>query len=320
MLKSLAKVNTFFIIIFLLSSNASYAQRGNDADIEVYITNYKTIAVQKMREFKIPASITLAQGILESGIGNSVLARKANNHFGIKCHGNWKGKKYYQDDDHKNECFRKYNSPEESFMDHSLFLTKRHRYARLFKLDITDYKAWAYGLKKSGYATNPKYPELLIRIIEENYLYYLDRDIEPMIVKQNHHPIPVNGSSYPSKKSYRFVEFGPNEREIYENNGLKFIYAKKGDTFSGIAKDFNIYTWQVYTYNDLKKSKKLKEGQIIYLEKKKNKAKQPFHIVKAGESMHYIAQLYGVKLKKLLKTNNMTSSMYPYMDQKIKLQ
>jgi LysM repeat protein len=320
MLKSLAKVNTFFIIIFLLSSNASYAQRGNDVDIEEYITKYKAIAIQKMREFKIPASITLAQGILESGIGNSVLARKANNHFGIKCHGNWKGKKYYQDDDHKHECFRKYKSPEESFRDHSFFLTKRHRYARLFKLDITDYKAWAYGLKEAGYATNPKYPELLIRIIEENYLYYLDRDIEPMIVKQNHHPIPVNGSSYPSKKSYRFVEFGPNEREIYENNGIKFIYAKKGDTFSGIAKDFNIYTWQVYTYNDLKKSNKLKEGQIIYLEKKKNKSKQPFHIVKAGESMHYIAQLYGVKLKKLLKTNNMTSSMYPYMDQKIKLQ
>jgi len=141
---------------------------------EEYIEKYKDVAIKKMKEYHIPASITLAQGILESGSGNSRLARKANNHFGIKCHKDWNGKKFYMDDDERHECFRKYHNPAESYRDHSLFLTQKGRYAFLFDYDITDYKSWAYGLKKAGYATNPKYPKLLIGIIERYNLSQYD--------------------------------------------------------------------------------------------------------------------------------------------------
>jgi len=142
--------------------------------VEEYIDKYQDLAISEMKKHRIPASIKMAQAILESGSGNSELAVKANNHFGIKCHKGWTGKTYHKDDDEKDECFRKYKSPEDSYRDHSHFLTSRDRYKSLFDLEITDYKGWAYGLKQAGYATNPRYPELLIRIIEVNGLTRLD--------------------------------------------------------------------------------------------------------------------------------------------------
>lgn len=309
--------------IILLSSSAPslFAQK---ISYEEYINTYKDIAIRKMYEYKIPASITLAQGILESGSGNSDLARKANNHFGIKCHKGWTGKTYIMDDDEKDECFRKYKSPEESYRDHSLFLTERSRYADLFKLKITDYKAWAYGLKKAGYATNPKYPQLLIKIIEENELYVYDSkkpgkatkkkdDVPKEILDQSTvllKPVKINGTFY--KK-------GPDDRNIYKNNGVKYVLAKEGDTFESIADLFNIYTFQVYKYNDLKKTDKLSEGQVIYLQRKKNKHKRKYHATKEGETMYYISQLYGVSLSKLYKRNDMHEGMQPMVGQKVKL-
>src|SRR5690554_5416321 len=163
----------FTIIFCLFISSSTIAQSAKRISRAEYISMYKDDAIREMHRSGVPASITLAQGILESGDGNSALARKANNHFGIKCHGDWKGKTYYQDDDEKDECFRKYKSVLESFRDHSEFL-KKPRYAFLFELKPTDYKGWAKGLKKAGYATNPRYPQLLIKIIEENNLHQYD--------------------------------------------------------------------------------------------------------------------------------------------------
>lgn len=311
-----------YLFILLLAFPAHLTAQGR-ITVKEYILKYKDISVEKMKEYGIPASITLAQGILESGNGNSRLARKANNHFGIKCHG-WRGRKFYQDDDAKNECFRKYRNPEESYRDHSLFLTNRSRYAALFTLNIRDYKGWAHGLKKAGYATNPRYPQLLIRIIEEHQLYLLDRGQDIAFTnnsingkKPSEVVLPV--AKHELHPSTVVKEIGPNERKIYENNGVKFIYARKGDDFEKIADDFNIYTWQVYKYNELEKDDKLLKDQVIYLEKKRNRAEKKYHVVQEGETMYYISQLYAVKLKKLYRKNNMEENMEPLTGQKLRL-
>lgn len=315
-LKSL--ILSFILPVVLFSVN-SFAQKQTT---QQYIEKYKDIATKKMKEYKIPASITLAQGILESGNGNSRLARKANNHFGIKCHKDWNGKKFRLDDDKRRECFRKYKSVEESFSDHSYFLTQRSRYLFLFKLDITDYKGWAYGLKKAGYATNPKYPQLLIKIIEENKLYKFDQTTASSIKpKKKKDKIITYDPNFilPSEEDFEAIEIGGNNRQIFTNNSVKFIFAQKDDTFYKIAQDFEIYTWQVYKYNDLKKSSKLKEGQIIYIQPKKKKGNLKFHVVKEHETMYSISQLYGIKLKQLYKKNKMPESSRPQVGQKLKL-
>ncbi len=322
------KILLAFILPAIFQQFSLYGQKISTED---YIKTYKDIAIQKMREYRIPASITLAQGILESGSGNSVLARRANNHFGIKCHS-WRGKKFYQDDDHKNECFRRYRSAEESFRDHSLFLTQRSRYATLFDLEITDYKGWSYGLKRAGYATNPKYPQLLIRIIEEYQLYAYDRGNDPIFLTKKSskratsaetnntvEPPDYMSSEYPVQPSSVIIQTGPSGRYIYSNNGIKFIYARGGDDFATIAGDFNLYSWQIYKYNDLDKKSRLYKNQVIYLEKKKRKGDKKTHRIKSGESMHTISQLYGIRLKRLYKMNNMEEGSRPKAGQILKL-
>jgi len=281
-----------------------------------YIQLYYEIAIEEMNIYHIPASITLAQGILESGNGNSSLARKANNHFGIKCHKGWNGKTYHMDDDTKNECFRKYSGPYESFKDHSIFLSTRNRYAFLFELELEDYKGWAHGLKRAGYATNPKYPKLLIKLIEEHELYNFDTQYKGQTIAYSKDNKKQISSSI---EDFEAITIGAANRQIYENNGVKFIQARKGDSFYKIAQDFNIYTWQVYNYNDLKKKNHITESQILYLGKKKNKGSQPFHIVKQGETLHDISQTYAVKLKKLYKYNSLDKNAKLFLNQKIKL-
>ena len=240
---------------------------------EAYIDLYKKIAIDKMNEYHIPASITLAQGILESGSGNSRLAKKANNHFGIKCHKGWTGKTFYMDDDAKDECFRKYNKVEDSYRDHSLFLTQRGRYTFLFEYDTKDYKSWAYGLKKAGYATNPKYPELLIRIIEKYDLAQYDSG---KIGKKRHHKKTDEPdiSDVAASVTAELMEAGKTEsgRPLFTNNGKKLILAKEGDTYYTIAKELNIYSWQLFTYNDVDKKHTIQAGELVFLEKKKRKA------------------------------------------------
>ncbi len=293
----------------------------NRITTEEYIETYKDIAIRKQKEFKIPASITLAQGILESGSGNSALARKAKNHFGIKCHKGWKGKTYTMDDDAKDECFRKYKKVEDSYRDHSKFLTQRGRYSFLFEYKITDYKKWAYGLKKAGYATNPKYPQLLISIIERYDLAKYDKMSAVKSKDKKKKKKEDIVSSTISTSQFKHIDTWDSGRKIYENNGKKLIIIEKGDTYWGLAEEFEIYSWQFRKYNDLKKNHMLKIGEIIYLQKKKRKAekKYKYHIVQKGETLHSISQDFGIRLNRLYKMNNLPKGIQVQTGTELKL-
>ncbi|OFX68686.1 MAG: hypothetical protein A2X12_05685 [Bacteroidetes bacterium GWE2_29_8] len=289
----------FISIFFILFSNILICQQNN----EEYIENYKGIAILKMKKYGIPASITLAQGIIESAAGTSKLAVNANNHFGIKCHGVWTGEKYYADDDEKDECFRKYNKPEESFNDHSEFLKTRDRYAKLFELKPTDYKGWAYGLKNAGYATNPKYPQLLIDLIEKYNLERFDKMSESDAIAFNNHN--RNNTKHSAKDREIFINDIKNKRKTLYNNKTAYIIAEKGDTPEKIAKEFDMMVWQIIKYNDMQKDEKIRQGETVYIKPKRNKGEKEYHIVANGETMRMISQTYGVKMKKLYKKNNL---------------
>jgi len=282
-----------------------------------YIDMFKHLAIQKMQDFGIPASITLAQAIVESGNGNSVLARNANNHFGIKCH-EWTGLTYRWDDDEENECFRKYATVEESFHDHSLFLTRRPRYAKLFELDITDYHAWAHGLKNAGYATNPQYAHMLIRVIEENRLYEIDQEVLRGPVPAD---IPEERFDDRIFASPAYTEFGPgpNKRTIFLNNRRLFVFARPDDTYFKVANDFNMHLAKLCRINDVDLGSHLKEGSLVFLETKRGRLRAPAHVASPGETMHDIAQQYGIRLRKLYRHNNMVIGSQPFAGQTIKL-
>lgn len=254
-----------------------------------YFDTYKDVAIDQMHQYKIPASITLAQGVLESGAGRSELALKANNHFGIKCNG-WTGRTAYHDDDERNECFRAYNSVLESYKDHSVFLTSSQRYSRLFQLKITDYKGWAKGLKACGYATSPVYATKLIDIIEVYKLYQYDTAKESG--KFRHQPAE-DGSS----------------RHIYTFNKNYYVYARRGDTFRSIAAEMDISYRKLARYNERDKNDVLEEGEVVWLQKKARKAPKSYkgklHRVESGESMYTIAQKYGIRMKNLYKMNDL---------------
>ena len=251
---------------------------------EDYIKQYRDLAVDEMKKYHIPASITLAQGLLESGAGQSTLARKSNNHFGIKCGSDWRGKTVRHNDDARGECFRAYKHPKQSYEDHSKFLAGRPRYASLFKLKITDYKGWARGLKKAGYATDPRYAQRLIDIIE---LYDLDK--------------------YDKKGGLKWMKENPNPHQPYIANGLLYMVVRAGDTWKSISKEFDISQKKLRKYNDLYKGYELQPGDILYLEKKNRKAQKEHivHVLRAGESMYLISQKYGIRLKNLYKLNKM---------------
>lgn len=268
-----------------------------------YIAAYSGIAIREMQRTGIPASIKMAQAILESGDGNSTLARRANNHFGIKCH-DWTGRRIYHDDDERNECFRRYRNPEESFRDHSEFLTGRPRYAGLFELDPYDYRAWATGLKAVGYATNPDYDRLLVRIIEENGLYMLDtgRDV-PVDAGET-----VNGDDQAGKTVSSVAN-----REILSRNRIKFIIAGDGDSYETITGKMGLMPWELARYNDIPRNSAIRPGDIIYLQPKRNRAERgkEIHIVNKGETMHSISQQYGIRLNRLLIRNFMVEGEEP---------
>ncbi|MFH1121121.1 MAG: glucosaminidase domain-containing protein [Bacteroidota bacterium] len=306
------------LLCLLLEYNPLNAQ-GPSGKISYteYIQTYKDIAILKMKEYKIPASITLAQGLLESGSGNSELALNANNHFGIKCHKEWTGMTYTMDDDEKNECFRKYASAEESYNDHSFFLTTRSRYASLFELDIRDYKGWAYGLKSAGYATNPRYAEMLIKFIEENELYLFDSEAKGLFTQKETNQKSVlherSAVEYTGTKikSFQFLEVAEGNRKIYINNNVRLIYARQGDSPQTIAHDLGLHVFLVLQYNELGKNEPIKAGQIIYIEPKKRKASSETHNFTKGETMRDVSQLYGLKLKALYKKNGLPEGHEP---------
>ena len=273
---------------------------------EDYIDKYSPIAVSHMQKHGIPASITLAQGLLESGAGQSDLTKRSNNHFGIKCHRNWSGARVYAKDDTPNDCFRKYRRAEESFEDHSQFLVQGARYRPLFRLSPTDYKGWARGLQQSGYATDKAYANKLIKLIEDYELYRFDtgmyrkstrREEEEKVASQNwkHQP--------------------------FKTHGLVYVVAVNGDTYEGIANEFGFKTKSLLKYNEVPKGFPLNEGDIVYFEKKKSRADKPYyeHVVQIGESMHSISQRYGMKVKNLYKMNRKDYEYVPEEGHVLKL-
>ena len=281
----------FISIALFLVMSASAQVRWNQA-YQQYIDQYKDIAIEQMKRYHIPASITLAQGLFESGAGRSELTRRGNNHFGIKCHG-WTGRTTYHDDDESNECFRAYDSAFESYEDHSRFLAGSARYKSLFSLKQTDYKGWARGLKAAGYATNPQYANKLIEIIQLYKLYQYDtaKDYDKFMTEHTKDHV-VNGDVHIIKA------FNKNY----------YIIVRQGDTFKSIAEEMGISYRKIAKYNERDKRDQLEEGEIIWLKKKQRKAPKDYkgrlHYVRAGESMYSIDQKYGIRLKNLYKMNH----------------
>jgi hypothetical protein len=270
-------INHFLIPILLLllilpPFSTSFAQTP-----EAYIQKYSSIAQEEMRKYGIPASITLAQGILESGSGKSKLATEANNHFGIKCHDTWNGATMYLDDDAPNECFRKYKSVEQSFEDHSLFL-KKPRYQELFGLEITDYKGWAQGLKKCGYATSPTYAKSLIDLIEKYDLTQFDTEQKP-----NEHSAIVNIS----------------------NNRIKYVLAKKKESLADLSKRTGISEHLLSKYNDLEEGHSFQDKEIVFMQPKRFKGSVKEHKVKRGENIRDISQQYGIRIRSIERKNKL---------------
>ncbi|TVQ10754.1 MAG: LysM peptidoglycan-binding domain-containing protein [Bacteroidetes bacterium] len=312
----------FFLVFLVVTFYPGKTLSQGGLSLSEYIENYQGIAMDEMRMHGIPASIKLAQGILESGFGNSDLAVVANNHFGIKCHG-WQGRTFYKDDDKPDECFRAYDDPLQSFRDHSEFLTGRPRYASLFELDVTDYKGWARGLRQAGYATNPRYPELLIGVIERNSLYEFDRmviaggDYKPAATQRPaQRPVASGRTRQSGSEDFPSVGIG---REVLENNRIRYVYARRGDTPESLADELGVWAWEIYRYNDLERSDRLTEGQIVYLQPKRRNASQNWHVVQQGETMLDISQKHGIRLRMLYRRNSMEPGSEPQPGQRLQL-
>ena len=277
----------------------SEAQMKWNRSYQQYFDQYKDLAIEQMFKYRIPASITLAQGVFESGAGRSSLARQGNNHFGIKCHG-WKGRKVYYDDDAENECFRAYKNVYDSYEDHSRFLATGRRYRKLFSLKLTDYKGWAKGLKAAGYATNPKYADRLIDIIKLYRLYDYDKAKSyDKFFARHAKDQAVNGILH----------------AIYAFNDNYYIKVRRGDTFNSLAEELDVSARSLAKYNELDRDAVLSEGDIVYLKKKKKRVPKEFrgriHYVRPGESMYSISQQYGIQVKSLYKLNKKDEDYVP---------
>ena len=268
---------------------------------QAYIEKFHAIAIKQQKAHGIPASIILAQGLLESGAGRGILATEANNHFGIKCH-DWTGKKIYKDDDEKNECFRKYRHAEESYEDHSLFLVNRPRYSSLFLLNPTDYVSWAHGLKAAGYATDPAYAQKLINLIERYSLHQYDIEKKGL---------------FATKTDLQTQ----SERRIYKSNYLRIVVATENDTYASLAEELKISEKRLRKYNEVGTETQLKKGNIVYLSKKKKTAARAnhIHVVQPGETLYGISQIYGIQLINLYKMNDIPFTQGAYIGQIIKL-
>jgi len=309
------------------SSRPVISSYSSGVTAEDYINKYKDLAVSEMKRTGIPASITLAQGIIESDFGRSRLAREANNHFGIKCHSDWSGPTIRHNDDRRNECFRKYRNPEDSYYDHSDFLKSGSRYNFLFDINPTDYKGWARGLRKAGYATNPDYANMLIRKIEENNLWYYDREYKTANLSSQ--------TTSSEKGSYVIKDTNLNSRpptiigennqvaarvpRVMENNRIQYIIVKDGDTREKLENDFNLLNWELPKYNELENDFFPVAGQILYLQPKRNKAESGKEsiVTVEGNTMYLISQKYGVKLKSLYEMNRMEEGTEPEAGKKI---
>lgn len=301
----------FFVLILGVFVFTAFSQQTRTQ----YIEKYQKLAIEEMQRTGIPASIKMAQACLESSNGNSELSQKSNNHFGIKCKSNWTGPSVKWDDDERNECFRKYNTVEESYIDHSNFLVNSPRYAALFQLSPTDYVGWAHGLKAAGYATAPDYAQRVIKIIVENKLYLFDSGVNPdeltMAQRAN---LSIGNVSNLHK-----IEIKPHQ--VISVNNLKAVVAREGDSYEMIAQGFRKKAWEIYSFNDQPEGYRPLKNEVVYLHKKHRKAQKgkDFHRVEAGETMHFISQVYGIRLGLLYKRNKMKSGEEPKTEEVIYL-
>lgn len=319
--------STILVVVFslLFGIIASQAQTLTRQTKEEYIARYKHIAIDHMERYGIPASITLAQGILESDSGNSNLARKSNNHFGIKCKKDWKGDRVYHTDDAPDECFRKYDSVEDSYEDHAEFLDKSPRYDKCFAYDADDYRNWALGLKAAGYATAPDYAQRLIKLIEDNDLYLFDQaggDALYAARKRGEQGINddfADHSSISQPTTHQGAKIDPNafrvsERtykgySVYTNNRTTLLIARNGDKMKEIAQTFALTERQLRKFNEiaLHSTADPIAGEMIYIERKQNRwwGEESYHTARKGETLTALSQLYGIRLKRLAKMNRM---------------
>lgn len=281
------------VILSMLLCISVQAQNGA---YERYIQQYSGMAIDQMKRYGIPASITLAQGLLESAAGQSRLAKEANNHFGIKVSGYWTGPYIVKSDDRPDDKFRVYSSPAESYEDHSKFLRSGKRYASLFDLKKTDYKGWAHGLKRAGYATSPTYAQALINMIDKYNLHTFD--------KARHHE---SREERHERKEKEKLQQRTNGHPIRRCNGQYYVIALEGDTYDSLAKTFKVKESKLRKYNDVDATFQLKSGDIVYLGKKQKKADagltQRTHTLRVGESLYSISQRYGIRLSSLCKMN-----------------
>lgn len=317
-----------FLLLFL-NSLLTFGQEFPHAD---YINKYARFAQEEMAISGVPASITLAQGILESGNGKSELAVDGFNHFGIKCKKHYEGKVMFVDDDEINDCFRVYESVLDSYKDHSLFLRKNKRYAGLFELRSNDYKGWAKGLKQAGYATNPKYAQLLINIIEDNQLFLFDQDGKSWEMAYNKHlgvdaNVEVIASNENTNEGEQVTPTLLNSNKhlnkyqtVYTNkNGTVYVLAKPGDTFDRLRARHDVWISELKRFNELTVPVEYKGGEKVYIRPKKNKASIKEYVVKEGDTLYSIAQQFGVRQKKILKRNKLKSAQQITSGMRIKL-
>ena len=311
------------IIAFLFISITTVQAQRRNARYNEYIKQYAPLAVEQMQRHKIPASITLAQGLLESGAGYSALARKSNNHFGIKCKRNWTGEKVYHDDDAKGECFRSYPTVEASYQDHAEFLDSQPRYDSLFAYSSDDYKSWARGLKAAGYATAPDYAQRLIRIIEENQLFLLDRpdgarlyasryglkrDPEEWFSSQSSVEELARTEGAVDPDNYRVTINAHQGYNVYVTNGVHYVLAKEGDTFENIGKKFRISARNLRKFNDLKDKKaQPMPHEVVYIERKKKRweGNAHTHTCRQGETAYAVGQSYAIRTRSIEKLNKL---------------
>mgnify|MGYP002624354349 CR=1 FL=1 len=308
-------------LVFLFAAfTLMFAAASGDTPQEKYIAKYSAIAVSEMQRTGVPASITLAQGMLESRYGLSSMATEGHNHFGIKCHRDWKGKKMYYDDDAPHECFRVYATDEQSFRDHSDFLRYWDRYKPLFELAPTDYKGWAHGLKKAGYATDPKYPEKLIRIIEEYRLYRFDTGSTGEVVAVPETPLAME------KETVQKVAAGEKytyslSRPLYKRNGVRFVYSQPGESLFSIAEAFNLFPREILRFNDAVEDVRLAPGTVVYLQRKKRFAASgmEMYVFSAGENLHDVCQRFAVRQATIVKLNGLPADYVPEEGDRIML-
>ncbi len=322
------------LLVFFFAAVACFSAKAqNNEAVNAYITQYKQLAVDEMIRTGIPASIILAQGILESNAGQCELTQQSNNHFGIKCKTDWTGDIVYHDDDTRHECFRRYNSAEDSYRDHSDFLKNRPNYASLFGLDITDYKSWAYGLKAAGYATNPSYATMLITTIEKF-------DLEDITVAglQQTNQVIIAAAPVKLQDEYAFEKIDSAasknntvsnnitntvvEQAVYPDgvftiNQTKVVYAKAGTSILALANKYNLAYGQLLAYNDLKDGDILRTSTLLYIEKKPKRGAKDYHIVTPNEDLYEIAQTEGVQLQSLVAYNNLPGNAQPKAGDKI---